>query len=63
MAELFLEHSEHECTDHQAFKEDVDSLVQAARESTVSLSQVSAITTTTIITPYANDAFFCVLGF
>uniref|UniRef100_A0A0N7ZCC5 ABC1 atypical kinase-like domain-containing protein n=1 Tax=Scylla olivacea TaxID=85551 RepID=A0A0N7ZCC5_SCYOL len=40
VAELFLEHSEHECADHQAFKEDVDGLVQAARESTVSLSQV-----------------------
>ncbi|XP_045123610.1 uncharacterized aarF domain-containing protein kinase 2-like isoform X3 [Portunus trituberculatus] len=40
VAELFLKHSEHECADHQAFKEDVDSLVQAARESTVSLSQV-----------------------
>ena len=48
MAELFLEHSEHQCADPQAFKEDVDSLVQAARETTVSLSQVSDNTNTTI---------------
>lgn len=40
VAELFLEHSEHQCADPQAFREEVDSLVQAARESTVSLSQV-----------------------
>lgn len=44
VAELFLENSEHQCANYQAFKEEVDSLVQAARESTVSLGQVGSIT-------------------
>lgn len=43
MADLFLSNSEHCCKDPEAFKAEMTSLVNSAREDTIALSQVSVL--------------------